>query len=141
MTIRDEINRVVSSEKISDIQFVRLNQWNWVLEKIAEKFLLQGKADLNHIWLWERFKEPCESSQPNDGIAELKLRLELDSKYWFIASDEDGKYWVMSGLGNSVVRLLSEMRCFEYYVVSEDLNSILCENHHGVFIRKGPRFS
>ena len=92
------------------------------------------KGGLNHIWLWERFIEPYESSQPNDGIAELKRRLELDSKYWFIASDEDGKYWVMSGSGNSIVQLLSEMRCFEYYVVSEDLSSILCENHHGAFI-------
>lgn len=133
--LRDELNQVIKSENISAISFVRLNEWQWVLNKIANTFLVHGEKDLEKIWLWESFKEPYTSFQPENSISELRSLLKTTEKYFFIASDEDGKYWVMEGTGNSIVCLVSNGFCFEYYITNKSISWLLCENHHGVMVQ------
>ena len=55
--------------------------------------------------------------------------------YWFVASDEEGKYRVAEATGAALVKVIEGLFAFEYYVVDRDLRWIFCENHHGVFVR------
>ena len=133
--LRDEINQVIKSENIPSLSFVRLNKWQWMLSKIANTFLVHGEKDLEKVWLWESFKEPYKSFQPENSIAELKKRLSATEQYLFIASDEGGKYWVLEGLGSSIICLISNSFCFEYYITNKSMSWLLCENHHGVMVQ------
>lgn len=136
-TLRDEITETIKSEEILGIDFVRMNQWQWVVNRLAEKFLVKGKQSLKRIWLWDSIKEPMSSYQPDNILEDLKLLLDADDQYWFIASHEDGKYWVLKGTGDAIVELLSKSRLFEYYIAEKNLNWLICENHHGVLVLKG----
>ncbi|WMS86585.1 DUF6756 family protein [Pleionea litopenaei] len=137
-TLRDELNEIISSEKIRGIEFLRMNNWQWIMDKLAENFLSHGKQSLERIWLWEAIEEPYASYQPDDGIEELNSLLCHSDTYWFIASDEDGKYWVLEGTGEAIVSVLSETRYFEYYITNKEISWLICENHHGVMVLKGP---
>ncbi len=136
-TLRDELNEVIRSENVKGMTFVRLNEWQWVLDKIAETFLVNGKSDLEKVWLWESFKEPYSSYQPENAVRELQCLLNPTEHYFFIASDESGKYWVMEGAGDSIVSLISNSFCFEYYITNKTVSWLLCENHHGVMVQLG----
>lgn len=136
-TLRDEINEVISSENIEGLTFLRMNDWQWIMEKLADSFLSHGKKSLDRIWLWDSIKEPYTSYQPDDGIEDLNSLLSQSGAYWFIASDEDGKYWVLEGTGKAIVSVLSETRYFEYYITNKEISWLICENHHGVMVLKG----
>jgi hypothetical protein len=137
MTLRDDINAALKEAGISNFHFVRSTAYEELLNRIAEHFLLRGPADLEHIWLWERFREPMLSHHPNDAIQYLENRLPRDRSYWFLASEENGKYWVADTTGADLLRTLKGTYCFEYYIVERKLGWILCENHHGVLIQTG----
>lgn len=136
-TLRDDLNEAMRSEKIEGIEFLRMNDWQWVLEKLANEFLSEGKKSLDRIWLWDSIKEPYSTNQLENTLVELKSILNDFEYYWFIASDEDGKYWVLDGTGKAIITLLSEMRCFEYYIVDKKFSWLICENHHDVMVFKG----
>jgi hypothetical protein len=40
-TLRDDLNEVIRTEKIEGIEFVRIHDWQWVLEKLANEFYLE----------------------------------------------------------------------------------------------------
>lgn len=136
-TLRDNINETIKCENIIDIDFVRLNHWEWILDKLANAFLSNGKQSLSKIWLWEELKTPYTPLNEKDGWSLLKETLNNDFLYWFIASDEDGKYWVMDGKGASIIRLIENGQCFEYYIIDKKFNWMLCENHHGQIYAAG----
>jgi hypothetical protein len=136
-TLRDEINEVIGSENIEGLEFLRMNDWQWILDKLADNFLSQGNRSLERIWLWDSIKKPFTSYQPDDGIEEIRSFLNRSDSYWFIATDEDGKYWVLEGTGQAIVSVLSESRCFEYYITNKKITWLICENHHGVMVLKG----
>lgn len=137
--LRNELNLVISAGNITGISFVRLTKWKWVLNKIANSFLAEGVKDLERFWLWEAFKGVCISSKPESSIDELKCMLNIDERYFFIVSAEDGKYWVMEGKGEAVIRILANGPYFEYYIVDKAITWLVCENHDGVFIRVYPK--
>lgn len=65
------------------------------------------------------------------------------SNRWFISAiayDEAGKYWIAEATGIAIIRLIGEMHGFEYYIVDREMNWMLCENHHSVFIRTNPLY-
>ena len=135
MALRDAITKAVQDESISGFEFVRLIRWEGVLNRIAEKFLRNGTRDLKSIWLWESFRDPITSNQPDDPPQWLRDNLDPSADYWFLATEEDGKYWIAEATGGAIIRVIEEMYGFEYYVVDRRMNWILCENHHSVFIR------
>ena len=136
-TLRDELNKVISTEDIKGLTFLRISEWQWIINKLAENFLSKGKQSLERIWLWDSIKEPYTSYQPEDGVLELKTILSESGSYWFIASEEDGKYWVLEGTGRAIITTLSETRYFEYYITNKEITWLICENHHGIMILKG----
>lgn len=136
-TLRDELNEVISSENIQGLEFLRMNDWQWIMDKLAGTFLSHGKQSLDRIWLWDSIKEPYTSYQTNDGIDELNSLLSQSGTYWFIVSDEDGKYWILDGTGKAIIKTLSATRYFEYYITNKEISWLVCENHHGVMVLKG----
>ena len=136
-TLRDELNKVISTEDIKGLTFLRISEWQWITNKLAENFLPKGKQSLERIWLWDSIKEPYTSYQPEDGVLELKTIFSESGSYWFIASEEDGKYWVLEGTGRAIITTLSETRYFEYYITNKEITWLICENHHGIMILKG----
>ena len=135
MALRDAITKAVRDESISGFDFVRLTKWEDVLNQIADKFLRNGTRDLKSIWLWESFREPITFKQPDDPLQCLRDSLDSSTDYWFIATEDDSKYWIAEATGGAIIRVIEEMYGFEYYVVDRGMNWILCENHHSVFIQ------
>lgn len=136
-TLRDDLNEVINSENISGLKFLRMNNWQWILDRLAEEFLSDGKRSLDRIWLWDSIKEPYQSYQPDNSIEELASLLTDSETYWFIVSDEDGKYWVLEGTGEAIVRVVSDTYYFEYYITDKNISWMICENHHGAMVLKG----
>ena len=134
MALRDAITKAVGDESISDFEFVRLTKWEGILNRIADRFLRNGTKDLKLIWLWEAFRDPITSTQPSDPMQWLRDHLDTSADYWFIATEEDGKFWIAEATGGAIIKVIEEMYGFEYYVVDREMNCILCENHHSVFI-------
>ena len=139
MNLRDDITKAVGEARIDGFSFVRLTKWEGILHRIAERFLKRGVRDLESVWLWNEFREVASSSQPSDQLGHLREQIGPAEVYWFIASDENGKYWVADATGSAIVRTVEEMDAFEYYVVDRHLDWLLCENHHGIFIKAQPR--
>jgi hypothetical protein len=138
MSLRDDITQAVGEAQIEGFSFVRLTKWEGLLHRIAERFLQRGVRDLESVWMWNEFREVVSASQPVDPLEYLQEQVELASVYWFIASDQHGKYWIAEATGSAIVRVVSEMYGFEYYVVDRHLDWIFCETHHGVFIKVEP---
>lgn len=134
MTLRDDITSALSSVPETDFHFVRLHSHQDILDRIAERFLIEGRQDLRYVWLWERFRHELASSHPPDPLADLVRRLRPDERYWFLASDQQGKYWVADATGSGILTTLREMYGFEYYVVNRPMHWLICENHHGILI-------
>ncbi|KZZ56195.1 hypothetical protein A3762_11270 [Oleiphilus sp. HI0125] len=137
MTLRDEINEVVANSNIDEIKFLRLNQWQWILDELATNFLVNGKTGLARIWMWDSLREPFEKCDVDDGLPYIASLLNFAETYWFIASDECGKYWVLEGTGQAILRTLEESPYFEYYIVNKSMSWLVCENHHGAVFVKG----
>lgn len=135
-TLRDELNETIKSHKITDLNFLRINDWSWVLKKLADAFLSHGKNSLDNVWLWDSIKEPYKKYKPEDCIKELMLLIDSLASYYLIVTDEDGKYWVLDGKGHAIITALSSSRLFEYYITNKDFSWLLCENHHGIFYIK-----
>jgi len=135
MTLRDDINFIIKESNIKGFSFDRLTAYKKLLNRIADKFLINGRMDLNHVWLWDRFRNPKVISTNTDSSNLLTEYLLFNELYWFLASEEDGKYWVAESTGKAIIQIIDEMYLFEYYIVERNLNWILCENHHGAFIK------
>ena len=134
VSLRDDINEAIKGQANLTFDFVSPHRFADILDQVAERFLKRGKRDLNKIWLWNEFRNETRSSQPKDTISELAKQLEPQTSYWFIASDENGKYWVAESCGSSIITVLREMYGFEYYILDRWMTWILCENHHGMLI-------
>jgi len=137
MSLRSDINKAIREGSILGVSFVHMHKYQWVLERLAQENLKKGTQSLNKVWLWEEFNEPYESFEYDDSISKLETVLSKSEEFWFVASDEGGKYWVLKGTGEGVVSLLKNMYFFEYYIINNEFDWLLCENHHGLVIAKG----
>ena len=132
--LRDAISGVLREPPEIDFRFCRLGRHEAVLDAIAERFLTNGRRDLNQVWLHECFHDITHTCQPPDIFAELLKRLSNDEPYWFLVSEENGKYWVAQGTGAAIIKVIGEMSCFEYYIIDRQMTRILCESHHNMLI-------
>lgn len=137
--LRDAINGVLKEHPEIEFRFCRLGRYEAVLDAIADRFLQRGRYDLDRIWLWDCFANRTECYVPGDVLAELRQRLHPEESYWFLASDEDGKYWVAEASGAAIPAVIAEMHAFEYYIIDRRMTWMLCENHHGTLIEARPK--
>jgi hypothetical protein len=138
--LRDRINDVLKEHPEIEFRFCRPGRYEAVLDGIAERFLTRGRYDLDQTWWWACLANQTESSVPADVFAELRKRLHPEESYWFVASEEDGKYWVAEASGAAIPEVLGEMPPFEYYIIDRKMTWLLCENHHDTLIEARARF-
>ncbi|MES2705588.1 MAG: DUF6756 family protein [Verrucomicrobiota bacterium] len=134
MDLRHDITEAIKGRKDIDFTFVRLNRYEAILDRFAERFLIRGRQDLELFWLWTSLRHEVSLDQPEDVPATLRQKLGPMERYWFIAGDEHSKYWVAEASGSGIIKTVSEMYCFEYYIIDPAMTWMLCENHHGMLI-------
>jgi hypothetical protein len=130
--LRMKITEAIAQGGITGFTFVGPHEWEPLLRGIAERFLERGVRDMPCVWWWDCWKNPDPSLQPADALTYLESRLPREPSFWFLASEEDGKFWVAKASGEGIIRVLRNVHYFEYYIVSRDLQWIISENHHGV---------
>ncbi len=138
--LRDAINGVLKERPEIEFRFCRLGLYEAILDSIAERFLNRGRHDRDKTWWWDCLANKTESSAPTDVFAELRKRLHPEEAYWFVASEEDGKYWLAEATGAAIPEVLGEMHGFEYYIIDRKMSWLLCENHHDTLIEARARF-
>lgn len=137
MNLRDELNQAIQKAHIQGFKFLGVTEYKALMDRIADRFLATGRDDLGSCWLWERFRPPATSVKAKKAWKYLETALPLDQSYWFLASEENGKYWAAEATGAAIVILLRKMYGFESYVIERNLEWILCHNHHNLLIQAG----
>jgi len=140
--LREEILKIKKEHSIGDNSFKEVSHLDYgkILKKINSKFLTTKKYD-DSIWWWQSYKNLKRYAiHFKEGFAfEIlnKILPKEEEKYWFIASEENGKYWLYESNIKTIQFVIGEMFGFEYYIISKKYNWILCENHHDILIGLG----
>jgi len=140
--LRDDIQKAKKEISLNEnlLKEVSHLEYEEILKKINSKFLTTNKYD-DKIWWWQSYKDlKSYAIHFKKGLAfEIldKLLPNKEIKYWFIASEENGKYWLYESGIETIKTIIGEMYGFEYYIVDKKYNWILCENHHDILIALG----
>lgn len=139
--LRAKIAATIKGAEASNllVKDVSLHQYEDVLAKINTKFLTTRKYS-DSIWWWTVYKDTNSYSihfQKGNAFEALDDLLPSDKNYWFVASEENGKYWLYESKIESIQWLIANMHAFEYYIIDKKHEWILCENHHDMLIGVG----
>lgn len=140
--LRKGILKVKKENALDDNLFKEVShlEYSEILKKINSTFLVTHKYD-DSVWWWKSYKElKSYAIHFREGYAfDIldKIVPSKDQKYWFIASEQNGKYWLYESNINTIKLMIGEMYGFEYYIVDKKYTWILCENHHDILIGLG----
>lgn len=136
--LRSEVSKALKNIGCSrdDFGLVNIIHWNGIEKRIAARFLHNGIRDMKYRWWWEHLNEPVISLLPYYVPDTILSIVPNSEKVYFIFEDND-KFWIYEGYVHAFHKLVSELYCFEYYVVSKKLNWMVCENHHACLIASG----
>jgi hypothetical protein len=140
--LRTDIAAVIKDNKdpgvfIKEVSYL---DYDGVLDRINTEFLTTNKyGDASWWWtVYKKLTEYCIHFRNGNGFEALTELFPLKGeKYWFIASEENGKYWLYEATIESIQWLIANMYGFEYYIVDKKYKWILCENHHDILIGLG----
>lgn len=92
-------------------------------------------------WWWEDFKSWFifkKIDQPHQHLPEIMP--DLSKKVWLMLEDDQKTYFPIYDIEPLMIsKLLDECFGFEYYVISKDLDWLLCETHHRDLIGVGKK--
>lgn len=134
--IGNEINSAIKSLSL-EAEVARLPeaQAESIKNEIQTKFV-NGSG----LW-WEHFVEPTASVWFKGGDAHQSLTRftpKPAESCWLLFESPDATGLVMYELTpNAAVKILGECAGCEYYLVSKDLDWLICENDHDVLIGSG----
>ena len=100
--LRTNITEIINEYNIKDLIFLRLNEYQNILYKLADTFLKNGRKDLENFWFWGNYRTKEIKASYENNFKALKHILDLNETYYFIASEENGKYWVLKGTGEAI---------------------------------------
>ncbi len=134
--IGNEINSAIKSLSLeSEAARLPETQAETVRNDIQSKFV-----NGNGLW-WEHFVEPTASVWFKAGDAYQSLTRFVpkpDENCWLLFESPDAAGLVIYELTPSTaVKILGECAGCEYYLVSKDLDWLICENDHDVLIGSG----
>ena len=137
-TVRDEIRAVVKESKLSPQEFRELThkEAETVYLAALRKFVPTGTP----IWWWEHFTKYSSLHFLDDDGSKFIARLVStpNTRVWFIVGeDDDSNYPVFGATVTAVQSVVENCFAFEYYIISKELDWLLCENHHGVMFAVG----
>ncbi len=139
--LRGKINEIIKELHLPNEEFhlVRLTKYKQILISIIEKFTNLEKTNIN-VWWWDYFNEPIYHFYPKDVFNVLPNIIDNEETVWFVIEDEAKEqehFWLYEGKINAIISVLKELSCVEYYIVSKNLEWIICENHHDILIGSG----
>jgi hypothetical protein len=90
-------------------------------------------------WWWESFRQTDAIAQhKNDQAFEWLDQILPTSanRVWFVTEpdNDNNKYGLYNALPINIKPVLNECCYFEYYIVSQELDWLVCETHHGVIM-------
>ncbi|QBG34442.1 DUF6756 family protein [Litorilituus sediminis] len=105
---------------------------------------------LNHFvkggdrrWWWESFNVESNSKSFSDGLGYKRLPVivpDKDEVVWFMVEDDQlPNYPIFECSISNAVKIIGECFAFEYYLISKNLQWLLCENHHDRVIGIGSK--
>ena len=144
--LRDDIKKAMKEISLAEnlLKEVSYFEHEEILKRINSQFLTTNNYD-GTIWWWQSYKDLKQYAiHFKDGLAVDmldKLLPNRATKYWFVASEENGKYWLYESGIEAIKVIIQEMYGFEYYIVDKKYRWILCENHHNMLIGLGQEIS
>lgn len=99
--------------------------------RMEAKFLDQNSSS----FLWERFQESSSIYDPN-GWARLSEFGHMGEVYLFFSRDDESGFWKIGNL-QDLVEILGECGGQEFYICDQDMNFVICHNHHDYLIAAG----
>jgi hypothetical protein len=136
-SISDELSDAVKKLGIGPDHFRRVtsDEAGEIIDAIERLFL-----DRNTRPWWENLRSRSLSVAFRDqrGFERLPKIVPSSDTAWFVADDP----WTLSLLpykasASAIKGVLGESTAFEYYIVSGDMDWLICENHHGFLIAVG----
>lgn len=97
-------------------------------------------ANSNKRWWWESLSCPNKTVDygDEDGLEIIGRNLAGDSTVYLVVTDDEFAPWpVFSGPLDCVLEIISELRYFEYFLVSEDSSWCIFDTHHNSLVIVG----
>ena len=89
-------------------------------------------------WWWASLKVPATRLELRDSKGFLLVTEHVprgETRCWLIAeNDDDGPWHVLDVVVEVVLRLLAECSFFEYYLIGQAFDWLVCENHHNEIV-------
>jgi hypothetical protein len=142
--LRVEIEKLREELKLSldDFRQVGINQWKDIQKTIERNFVKLTHYTNKFNWYWESFSQesysiPCKIN-PSQYLDRV---IETENDLLFFVNDkvnERPKFWFYKGKLRAIQKIIDES-CYidEYYISSENMNWLLCVNHHDYLIGVG----
>ena len=126
----------------NELELVAPHRAPAVLRRISDKFTTLGHLAEDRLWWWEHLKGRQATHWPTSLLQGVRGRIDQTGVYWFLAEESESQkrgfpFWLYLGNGAAILRILAETPHFEFYVVENHLEWLLCSNHHNALIGVG----
>ena len=139
-----EIARKQLGIEVKEFQLVSPHKHVKITERLVARFTTLGKDGSHAMWWWESFRVPSKVVECDDALKAIANLIDTNAFYWFAAQanapKKESGFWLYKAKGWAILRILWESHYCEYYISDLRMNSILCEDHHGILIQCGDPF-
>jgi hypothetical protein len=136
--VKNEISIAIQNLNLGE-QFIELlgdKTGHEIFQKCLERFVNSG----DRRWWWEDFKDISFSiddlEKPFEHLEDYIP--ELDKNVWLMVEDDEELFYPIYDCSPKIIgQLIGECFGFEYYIISKNLEWLICENHHSRLIGTG----
>lgn len=138
--VKTEIQNAITNLRLTkgDINLLEDTSGKQIFNECVAHFLKAG----DRRWWWEDFKFPSFS------VSDLEMPFELidsiipltEGNVWLIVEDNYESFYPVYDCNPRIIKnIIGECFGFEYYIISKNLEWLLCENHHSRLIIIGDK--
>jgi len=102
-----------------------------VIKELEHRFV----RERGRTWWWEAFREMPTARvgfYDSSGWNHLTRIAPVDDSMLWLVVEDDPKFVLCEGSIEAIVSVIRECEAFEYYIVSKDMEWLICETHHDV---------
>ena len=130
--LQRDIHRIVGSD--SNLRILPNDEAARLLKTFEDTYVV--KAD--SLWWWECLKTPSKSVNydPDESLDSLKSLLsDKEGELLLVVTDDDSPPWiVIEGKLDHLMKLVEDLRYFEYFVADRSTRWIVFDTHHNQFV-------
>lgn len=136
--VKEEIFEAIQTLSLAtnDIELLDEKNGHEIYAQCLDRFVKSG----DRRWWWEDLKDPSFSiSDHKNPFEHLEEYIpNLENHVWLMVEDTEEAFYPIYDCHPRVIeKLIGECFGFEYYIISKDLQWLLCENHHSRLIGAG----